>query len=476
MGDAAGLNRRTVLGAAITSGVSGLMSPAHAQGSPPASRNSLPGRENIVIRGAYILTMDASLGDIPHGDIHMSDGRIVAVGTKLEAPGATVIDGATAIVMPGLVETHWHMWNTLLRGMAKDTPAQGYFATVAALGKVFSADDMYQGTRLAAAEAINGGITYVHSWCHNTRTPEYAHADLRALRESGIRARFSYGWVQGQRPDTPANFAELEALKRNWKSYDNDGLIALGFGWWGVILREGKASGDLYRRELETARSLGLPVTVHANSGTPGQVAHYASEKLLGKDIQIVNPINSTDAEIQSLAEAQTPISFSPVVGMRIGRGFPQPSRFLGTGCPIGLAIDDTVLGGNADMFAIMKLMRNSDNAAAGNEYKLPPRRILELATITGARSMGVDDRIGSLTPGKRADLIMIATDDVNLAVFSDPVNMVVDAVQPANVDTVIIDGRILKRQGKLTAIDKRTVAAEANAALTDVRKRATWW
>jgi 5-methylthioadenosine/S-adenosylhomocysteine deaminase len=150
----------------------------------------MPARDDVVIRNAYVMTMDKA-GDIENGDVHVSDGVIVAVGQKLDAAGASEIDGNGCIVLPGLVETHWHMWNTLLRSLSGDNPERGYFRTTALLGQKYEPDDMYQGTRLAAAEAINSGITHVHSWCHNIRSAEYAEADIRALKESGLRARFS---------------------------------------------------------------------------------------------------------------------------------------------------------------------------------------------------------------------------------------------------------------------------------------------
>ena len=153
-----------------------------------ATAPRLPARGNIVIRNAYVMTMEPGVADIKDGDVHVRDSAIAAVGEKLDAPGATAIDGAGMIVLPGLIETHWHMWNTLLRSMSGDKPELGYFRTTAALGQKFEPGDMYQGTRLAAAEAINSGITFVHDWCHNIRSPDYVAEDLRALRESGLRA------------------------------------------------------------------------------------------------------------------------------------------------------------------------------------------------------------------------------------------------------------------------------------------------
>jgi cytosine/adenosine deaminase-related metal-dependent hydrolase len=139
------------------------------------------------------------------------------------------------------------------------------------------------------------------------------------------------------------------------------------------------------------------------------------------------------------------------------------------------LSVDTTVLSGNADMFAITKVIQNIENGATENEFKLPARRVLELATIEGARSLGIDDRTGSLTPGKRADLIMVSTREPNMGVFTDPAHLIVTAAEPSNVDTVVADGRMLKRGGKVTVMDVAQVLAQARAANVAVRKRANW-
>ncbi len=447
------------------------------KGSRPASK--LPARGEFVIRNAYVMTMDSALGDLPGADVHVKYGDIVEVGKELRAPGAQVIDGRGMIVLPGFVETHWHMWNTLLRSMSGDKREHGYFPTAAGLGKVFAPEDMYQGTRLAAAEALNGGITFVHDWCHNIRGAEYADADLRALTETGIRGRFSYGAPQAHPATETIDLANLERKLANWKSYSNEGLLSLGLAWRGAF-NDAKAMvpNDAARREFETARGLGLPISVHVSNARAraGQIAALAKEKFLGKDVQCIHAIWVTPEEIRALASAGTPVSFSPYTELRIGFGFPQTGEFLAAGVTVGLSVDTTALSGNADMFAIMKAIENIENSRSENEFKLPARRVLELATIEGARSMGVDDRVGSLKAGKRADLIMVNTREVNLGVFSEPAHMLVEAAQPSNVDTVMVDGRILKRRGRLTAVDVEQVVSEASSALSGVRKRAGWW
>jgi|PersoiStandDraft_1058852.scaffolds.fasta_scaffold06472_1 5-methylthioadenosine/S-adenosylhomocysteine deaminase len=475
------LNRRDLLSGAAALGALGAggfaVTDSFAQAKGAESK--LPARGNTIIRNAYVMTMDAA-GDIKNGDVHVKDGVIVAAGEKLAAPGATAIDGRGTIVLPGLVETHWHMWNTLLRSMSGEKPEFGYFRTTAMLGRLYQADDMYQGTRLAAAEAINSGITHVHSWCHNIRAPEYAEADLLALRESGLRARFSYGWMQGHANKETMNLADLERLKNSWANYSGDGLIMLGMAWRGQGGNNPATAvpPEVYMAEIDAARRLGLPITVHASGSRPviGQVDGFSKAGLLGKDMQIIHANMATKDEIAAMAAAGCSVSLSPYTELRIGFGMPQTAELLAAKIPIGLSVDTVELSGNADMFGIMKLVQNVENGKSESEFKLTARRVLELGTIEGARSMGIADKVGSLKAGKRADLVMVSTRDVNLGVFGDPAHMLVTAAQPANVDTVMVDGRILKRGGKLVAMNVKQIAEQAGAASAALRKRAGWW
>ena len=469
------LTRRDFLGGVAALGAWGLAGCATPSGG---GSGRLPVRGEFVIRDAYVMTMDAA-GDLPGADVYVRNGEIAAVGVGVAAPGAQALDGRGMIVLPGLVETHWHMWNTLLRSMAGDRKEHGYFPTARTLGEKYTANDNYQGTRLSAAEAIFSGVTTVHDWSHNIRGPEYADADLRALRESGIRARFSYGAAQGQSTNVPINTADVERLHRNWKEYSNEGLLTLGLAWRGVSTSAtGAISAQAWRRDFDAARGLGIPISVHAANRrtTAGAIEVFAREKVLGKDLQVIHAIWVSPAEIRALADTGTSVSLSPYTELRIGFGLPKTGEFLAAGIPVGLSVDTTTLSGNADMFAVMKAIQNVENVRAEDEFKLPARRVLELGTIEGARSLGLADRVGSLRPGKRADLILVNTRDVNLGVFTDPAHMLVEAAQPFNVDTVVVDGRILKRRGRLTAVDSEQVVSEASSALTALRKRAGWW
>ncbi|MGN6461005.1 MAG: amidohydrolase family protein, partial [Pseudolabrys sp.] len=322
-------------------------------------------------------------------------------------------------------------------------------------------------------------ITHVHDWCHNIRGPAYAEADLKALRESGLRARFSYGWSQGMPNSQVMDLAALKHLREDWSKLSPDGLVALGFAWRGQGGNNPATAipENVWKAELEAGRALGLPISVHASGSraVAGQIDAIDRAGLLGRDIQLIHAAFASDNAIKAVARTGATVSLSPYSEMRIGFGLPKVTEFLAAGVPLGLSVDTVELTGNADMFGIMKLLQNVENGKNESEFKLSARRVLELATIEGARSMGLADTIGSLVPGKRADLIMVSTHDVNLGVFGDPAHMLVTAAQPANVDTVMVDGRILKRGGKLTVVDGRKVAEEAGAASVGLRRRANW-
>ena len=276
------LCRRSFIRGVAAAGAAGLFSsPLMAQarrgdsGSP-----KLPARGELIIVNAHVITMDGVLGDIPGGSVHVRNGEIVAVGRDVKG-GGKKIDATGMIVMPGLVETHWHMWNTLFRSFSGDEQAHGYFPTVARYGALMTPDDMYQGARLSAAEAINSGMTTVHDWCHNIRSREFAERDIQALKDTGVRARFSYGWAQGQDDSEILKIADIEALHGDWKNHSNEGLITLGLGWRGMF-RAGPLPENVYRTEAEAARRMGIPLTVHIQSraNPPRQIEAHAKAGL----------------------------------------------------------------------------------------------------------------------------------------------------------------------------------------------------
>ncbi len=435
----------------------------------------LPPRGEFVVRNAYVVTMDEKLGDLPNGDVHVRNGALVAVGPNLSAPGAEVIDGRNRIALPGFVDTHFHLWGSFARGVVADGDFD-YFPVMSRLGPVMTPEDAYNSARLGIAEAINSGLTTIHDWSHNIISGAYADADLRALRDCGIRARFSYGYSRNlqQKPKETADFNDIARVKHEWFGKSNDGLLTMGFASRGA----GDTPPEVYRKEWEFARSIGLPITQHAGRSL-GEIKRFRriemlyKDKLLGPDVQLIHTYSASAEERGMIADTKTHVSIAPFTASRLASGLPYLGDLLKRGVQCSLSVDTTTVGGNADMFGIMRLMLQLNHLRSMDVMEVQPRRILELATIDGAKDLGIADRAGSLTPGKRADLILVRTNDLNVAPFINPSLLLVQQAQPYNVDTVVIDGRILKHKGELTALDTDEIIRKAAESFHGARKRA---
>jgi len=197
-----------------------------------------------------------------------------------------------------------------------------------------------------------------------------------------------------------------------------------------------------------------------------------AQAAYLGKDMLLIHMLATSPEEMKLVASSGASISTSPGSELRIGYGLTKICEFLDAGINVAVSVDTAPLTGNCHLFGILKLLRNAANAKAYDEFKLSARRTLEIGTINGARALGIEHLVGSLTPGKRADLIMVQTDVITMGVFTDPTHMIVEAVEPSNVDTVVVDGRILKRGGKFTALAQEQIIADAAATLVSVGQR----
>jgi 5-methylthioadenosine/S-adenosylhomocysteine deaminase len=219
------VSRRNVLKGAGALLAAGTGYPAFAQ-TPAAAAD-------LIVRGATILSMDPAIGDLQAGDIHIRGGVIVRVAPRIDIAGAEVIDATDMIAMPGLVETHWHMWNTLIRNMAGEDEKTGYFPTQGAIGARFTPGDNARGVLLSIAEAIESGITTVHNWSHNLLQPDYADAEIEAMRSTGIRGRFSYGYSRNTKPNDTLPLDDILRVKK--KFFDKQGLLTRSRRMWACI-------------------------------------------------------------------------------------------------------------------------------------------------------------------------------------------------------------------------------------------------
>ena len=464
------LGRRALLGAisAATALAAATTYAQDAEPEEPAAQPTAGARPGeYLITGAHLLTMDDKLGEIANGAVHVRDGAIVAVGANLQVPGAERIEARGAVVMPGFVDTHWHLWATLARGLGAKG---GFEKAMGALAPKFRPQDNALGVRLSVAEAVHAGITTVCNFAHNTRSPEAARAEWQAMQDSGIRGRFYYGHASDLAKDKLMDLPGLEALAKDSKG---DGLVSLGVAARGPD----RSLAEIWRREWAAARDLNLPISTHvayskavANSGA---IKAMADGSFLGPDVQLIHLTQASDDDLRRVADGGSPVGLCPWTEMQVGYGLPPVARIQKQGLPVGLGLDNLALAGNADVFAMMKLTADLAAAEAGEQGTLTERQVLEWATIGGARSLGLEERIGSLTPGKRADLIMVRMDAVNTAPATRPDITLVRAAQPANVSLVMIEGRIHKRGGRLIGHDTRKLLRDAGAAFSRLQKEA---
>jgi 5-methylthioadenosine/S-adenosylhomocysteine deaminase len=418
-----------------------------------------------VVVGARVVSMDPDIGELAVGDVHVRDGEIVAIGPSLDV-AAPRIDAAGMVAMPGLVDTHWHLWNSLYRAMSSSSPETAYFPLNAANGIRCLPDDLFHGARLSLVDALDQGVTTVHDWAHNLRSPEHADANLRAHVAIGLRGRFSYGSFQGLPWTSTIDLEDVERVGREW--FDADRLPLMHLGLAGRA--PGQSPESVYRTEYDAARSLGLPVSYHANSnralGELAMIRRMADERMLTADTQLVHALYTTEAELSAVRESGASISISPWSELLIGYGIPPVRRLEEAGVLLTLSVDTTALTGTADLWSVLRLTAALHRGQAEEELAVGTRRVLQMATIDAARSLGLGDVVGSLTPGKRADLILVRTHDVTTAPVTDVTNTLVLAAGPQDVDTVIVDGRIRKQGGRLLDVDAVEVVRETEDAL----------
>src|SRR5262245_38024150 len=424
--------------------------------------------------------MDPALVDVVAGDVLIGDDRIAAVGRSLDAGDAEVIDAAECIVIPGFVDSHRHTWETVIRGIAPDVSLGGYFDIVLdQLAPAYRPEDVYAGNYLGSLEAIDAGVTTLLDWSHISNTPEHADEAIRGLRDARLRAVYCYGNPNTSLADWwyTSTLQAPEDIRRVRSQYfsSDDGLMTLAMGTRGP----GFCTPEVVRHDWELARDVGAPISLHAGmgpyAGRFSMVLQLSELGLLGPDTTYIHCNYLSDDEFRLIADSGGKVSIAPSVEMVMGHGTPPTAKALAHGLRPSLSIDvvTTVPG---DMFTQMRflfasarLLCHEDAFAAGNEEEpvlLTSREVLEFATIEGARVCGLEDRTGSLTPGKRADVVMIRCDGSNTYPLIDPVSTVVHQADTRNVDTVMVDGRILKRDGKLVDGDLRRARDLAGSSL----------
>jgi 5-methylthioadenosine/S-adenosylhomocysteine deaminase len=350
--------------------------------------------------------------------------------------------------------------------------SQGY-------GSAFLPEDTYTSIRFGLAEAIESGITTMHAWEQNMESPAHADAAVRALLESGMRGRFSYGPASNPASPhsimNPIDTIDLEdalrlrdqvfTVSRGGRHFHPDGLVDLGIACRHVRLTK----PAIWRQEFAFARREGLAITLHVTGGAISILREYQA---LGPDVLAVHAHHASDDEIRYLAASGTPVSCSISSLLRSGTGRSPMVAMMRAGVRLCLSMDSTAISDSGDMFAQMRIGALVERGLYEDQTVMSPEDVLRQATIDGAIAMGLSDVTGSITPGKRADLIVVRTTDLNMGPFIEPMTHIVFSAQPRNVETVFIDGVCKKRDGKLVGVDVPELIRSVREAVAKLGER----
>ncbi len=461
-----GLSRRQFLCSTAAVAAAPVLAASVVGEAQAAPRAVKPGRP-ILLKGGCVLSLDRAVGDFERADVLIEGTKIKAVGPNLSAAGAQVIDASKSIVMPGFVDTHRHMWQGFLRNVLPDGSLMDYIQLVQRkFGANFTPDDNYAANLLSGLGCIDVGVTTVLDWSHIHNSPEHTDASIKGLQESGVRAAFAYGtpqtvsgnWKEASKHKYPGDIARLR------KQYFNsdDQLLTL-------FLASPLGTPEEITAIWKAARDVGARITVHVGTGPIGRSGLL--EKLhavepLKSDTTYVHCCELNNTEWKLIKDSGGTVSIAGYVEMLMGHGNPPTQRAIDFGVRPSLSVDvETSVPSDffTQMRSIFSLQKTQAwarrNAGDSNAPAfLKARDVLEFATIEGARANGLERKVGTLTPGKEADVILLRTDRLNVMPVNNAVGAVVTSMGPQNVDTVLIGGKVVKRNGQLVGVDMNRI------------------
>jgi 5-methylthioadenosine/S-adenosylhomocysteine deaminase len=459
------ITRRRALkvGAAVAAGAAagGRLSDSAAAENPLRFERqpAVDSNHRILLKGGTIISMDPKVGDLVQGDVLIEGRKIAAIAPALNAADAQVIDARDAIIMPGFVDCHRHSWEAPLRRINPNSPTLADYsnATHLSFAKVYRPQDHYAANYLTAIGCIDAGITCVIDNSHNSRSADHSDAAVEALIDSGVRA------VHASGPPTAGNWAhqwpqDLERLQKKYFS-STDQLVTL------------RMFSGVSRDNWALARKLGLRITTEFQGAqAAAQLDPLAQDKLVGPDNTFNHCGALPERTWQIFLESGANINVCPRSDAQyaLGEGICALQTAWNHGFKPGFSVDNET-SYSTDMFMEMRVALYLQRAVAQNRKfsgdQNPPkplmvRDVLYCATQGGAHCAGLDDKIGSLAPGKEADLIMIRADDINLYPSNNAVGTVVQAAERSNIDTVIIGGRVRKYHGEVVGLDMKRMKA----------------
>ncbi|MFU9137433.1 amidohydrolase family protein [Erwinia tasmaniensis] len=422
---------------------------------------------SLLIKNGYVMSMRAGEADRENTDVLIRGDTIAAIGKNLHAADARVIDATGKFVLPGFVDAHSHLWITTLRGQFRNRDGK-FFPVSNRLGAVMKPDDIYTAMYTGAIEQLASGITTSSDFFDNIHGPAAGDAGYRALNDAGIRAIMFYGG-----PDktlaTPIDLTHLKQLMA--KPHDR---LLPGLAWRLPRDLHDEAAWTLRDREYAFARDNHLPLQVHVSGEADAMFNALIQRHYLAPFVTVVHATQATPAQLNALEKAGGSLALTPISEERVGYGLTRYDQFKGV-TRQGLGLDGNALAGSANMFATLRLAALTQSGATQDETGPDPRRLLELATRRSADAAGLGRITGTIEVGKRADIQIINPDALNMSGFGggDPASLIVYSAEPENVDTVVVDGRILKLSGQMQHTNITALVARANASARHLREDA---
>ncbi|HEY3315420.1 MAG TPA: amidohydrolase [Bacillota bacterium] len=449
---------------------------------------------DLLIKNAHVVTLNAKREIIFPGAVAITGDSIAAVGKVSDFDGAEarrVIDATGSAVFPGFVNTHTHLFQSLLKGLGDDRPLSEWLVTATLPSAVrFRETEIYTSAVLGCLDALHSGTTTIldYNYCHPV--PGLGDETIRGFREVGIRAILARGMtVAGEKFGIPPAmrttaeraFADFCRLYDAYHGADNDRLrvwLAPGSVWGNTpeALRGARA--------LATETKTGL--TIHTSEtpwdreaaavehGVTSDFAALEKARILGPDVLLVHMVHVTPEEITRAARYAVKISHNPVSNMYLASGVAPVPAMIREGLTCSLGTDGAASNNTQDMIEALKMTVLMHKVVTMDPVVITAEKVLEMATIDGARSLGMADRIGSLEPGKRADLFIFDPTRAPRSVpMHHPVSTLVYSGGVDNVATVVVDGRVLIDDGQAVTVDERAFLARAQQVSADLAERA---
>ncbi|HEV2764207.1 MAG TPA: 5'-deoxyadenosine deaminase [Pyrinomonadaceae bacterium] len=435
----------------------------------------------VLIKGGTLVTLDAA-DSILEGDLLVRGGRIAAVGDGSGASADIVVDARGAAVLPGFVQTHVHLCQTLLRGAADDLSLIDWLKKrVWPMEAAHTPASLRASARLGVAELIKGGTT-----CALTmETVRHTEEVFRVVEESGFRATVGKCMMDAGE-DVPAalqeetddSVAESLDLLARWHGRA-EGRVRHCFAPRFAV----SCTRGLLERVAQLSRERGVMVHTHASENTDEiriveratgkrNVEYLESVGLCAPHVALAHCVHLDDAELDILARTGTHVSHCPSSNLKLGSGLAPVTRMLERGVSVSLGADGAPCNNRLDMFTEMRTAALLQKVVHGAEA-LPARRALRMATADGARALGLGDELGTLEAGRRADIQVVALERLHLTPRPDIASALVYGATAADVRHVLIDGQIVLRDGELTTLDERDILAEAGREAATLFERA---